>query len=156
MRDSRNQNLQQERPEVSKGLLDYIHWFGALFLMCYDPVDEEILVDICIAGMLIKYRPYMENLQLPSFTKLVGFARKTNVSLRKPIKSSTSHTPNVSKPPWKWESKKRSIFHDKVAKVKLVIKNATRERQAKQCIGPKRKWPSLWAMKIQWKMKHEV
>ena len=39
--------------------------------MCYDPVEEERLVDIFIADMLYEYRPYLENLQIPSFTRLV-------------------------------------------------------------------------------------
>ena len=55
-------DLQQERQRVSKGLLDYICRFRDLSLICYDPVEEEKLVFICIAGMLFEYCPYLENL----------------------------------------------------------------------------------------------
>ena len=47
--------------------------------MCYDPIEEERLVDICIAGMLFEYHLYLENFQITSFKRLVEFARKTTV-----------------------------------------------------------------------------
>ena len=31
-------------------------------LICYDLVEEERLVDICIASVLYEYHPYLENL----------------------------------------------------------------------------------------------
>ena len=49
-------DLQQERQRISKGLLDYICRSKNLSLMCYDPVKEETLIDICIDGMLYEYR----------------------------------------------------------------------------------------------------
>lgn len=55
-------NLQQERQRISEGLLDYIHRFRDLSFMCYNPMEEERLVDIYIAGMLYEYQPYLENL----------------------------------------------------------------------------------------------
>ena len=55
-------DLQREKHRVSKGLLEYIHRFKDLSLLCYDPVEKEKLVDVCIAGMLYEYRPYLENL----------------------------------------------------------------------------------------------
>ena len=61
-------DLQHEKQRVSKGLLKYIRKFQALSLLCYDPVEDERLVDVCIAGMLYEYRPYLENLQISSFT----------------------------------------------------------------------------------------
>ena len=85
-------DLQQERQRISKGLLDYIRRFRDLSLMCYDPVEEEILVDICIAAMLYRYCPYLENLLIPSFTRLVEASRRTSISVKKPSKGSTSQT----------------------------------------------------------------
>ena len=82
-------NLQQERQRISEGLLDYIHRFRDLSLMCYDPVEEERLVEICIAGMLYEYRPYLGNLQIPSFTRLVKAFRRTSMSMKKPSKGLT-------------------------------------------------------------------
>ena len=55
-------DLQHKKQRVSKGLLEYFRRFRDLSLLCYDPVEEERLVDVCIAGMLYKYRPYLENL----------------------------------------------------------------------------------------------
>ena len=51
-------DLQQEKQKVSQGLLDYIHKFRDLSLICYDLAEEERLVDICIAGMLYEYCHY--------------------------------------------------------------------------------------------------
>ena len=55
-------DLQHKKQRVSEGLLEYFRRFRDLFLLCYDPVEEERLVDVCITGMLYKYRPYLENL----------------------------------------------------------------------------------------------
>ena len=55
-------DLQHKKQRVSEGLLEYFRRFWDLSLLCYDPVEEERLLDVCIAGMLYKYRPYLENL----------------------------------------------------------------------------------------------
>ena len=55
-------DLQHKKQRVSEGLLEYFRRFRDLSLLCYDPVEEERLVDVCIASMLYKYRPYLENL----------------------------------------------------------------------------------------------
>ena len=61
-------DLQHEKQRVFEALLEYIRRFRDLFLLCYNPVEDERLVDVCIAGMLYEYRPYLENLQISSFT----------------------------------------------------------------------------------------
>ena len=61
-------DLQPEKQRVFEGLLEYIRRFRDLSLLCYNPVEEERLVDVCIAGMLYEYQPYLENLQIFSFT----------------------------------------------------------------------------------------
>nr|POF03390.1 hypothetical protein CFP56_60579 [Quercus suber] len=38
-------------------------------------MEEERLVDICIARISLEYHPYLDNLQIPSFTRLVNDAR---------------------------------------------------------------------------------
>ena len=48
-------DLQHEKQRVSEGLLVYIRRFRDLSLLCYDFVEEERLVDVCIAGMLYEY-----------------------------------------------------------------------------------------------------
>ena len=48
-------DLQHEKQRVFEGLLEYIHRFRDLSLLCYDPVEEKRLVDVCIASMLYEY-----------------------------------------------------------------------------------------------------
>ena len=90
-------DLQQEKQRISEVLLGYIHRFRDLSLICYDPVKEKRLVDICISGMLYEYHLYIENLQIPSFTRLVEASRSTSMSVRKSSKSSTSQTTSAPK-----------------------------------------------------------
>ena len=85
-------DLQQEKQRISEVLLGYIHRFRDHSLICYDPVEEKRLVDICIAGMLYEYHLYIENLQIPSFTRLVETSRKTSMLKKKPSKGSISQT----------------------------------------------------------------
>nr|POF19375.1 hypothetical protein CFP56_57179 [Quercus suber] len=84
---------------MSEGLLDYILRFKDLSLLCYNPVEEKRLVDVYIFGMLYEYRPYLENLQILSFTRLVDASRRTSMSVTKPSKVSTSQTANAPKQP---------------------------------------------------------
>ena len=78
-------------------------------MICYGPVEEERLVDICIVGMLYKYHPYLENLQIPYFTRLVEASKRTSILVRKPTKGLTSQIPSAPRKPWKQESKKVEI-----------------------------------------------
>ena len=61
-------DLQHEKQRMSEGLLEYIRRFRDISLLCYNPVEEERLVDVCTAGMLYEYQPYLQNLQISSFT----------------------------------------------------------------------------------------
>ena len=79
--------------------MDYIRRFRDFSLICYDLVEEERLVDICTTGMLYEYHPYLENLQITSFTRLVEAFKRTRMLVRKPSKSSTSQTTNAPKQP---------------------------------------------------------
>ena len=92
-------DLQHEKQRVSEGLLEYIRRFRDLSLLCYDPVEEERLVDVCIVGMLYEYLPYLENLQIYSFTRLVEAVRRTSMSIRKPSKGLTSQIASAPKQP---------------------------------------------------------
>ena len=74
--------------------MGYIGRFRDLSLLCYDPVEEERLVDVCIIRMLYEYRTYLENLQISNFIRLVEALRRTSMSIRKPPKGSTSQTTN--------------------------------------------------------------
>lgn len=119
-------DLQQERQRISKGLLDYICRFRDLSLICYDPIDEERLVDIFIAGKLYEHPTYLENLQISSFTTLVEASRRTSMLVRKPSKGSTSQTTSASKQPWKQESKKVEVTM--VEESKKATKGRKRKR----------------------------
>ena len=102
-------NLQNEKQRVSEGLLEYIRRFRDLSLLCYDPIEEERLVDVYITSMLYEYRPYLENLQISSFTKLVKAVRRTSMSVRKPSKGSTSQAVNAPRQLWRTENKKVEV-----------------------------------------------
>ena len=78
-------------------------------MLCCDPVEEERLVDVCIIGMLYEYRPYLENLQISSFTRPVEVARRTSVSTRKPLKGSTSQAVSTPRQSWRGENKKVEV-----------------------------------------------
>ena len=102
-------DLQHKKQMVSEGLLEYIRRFKDLSLLCYNPVEEEKLVDVCIAGMLYEYWPYFENLQITSSTRLVEASRKTSMSVRKPSKGSTSQATNTPRQFWRREGKKVEV-----------------------------------------------
>lgn len=67
--------------------------------MCYDPMEEERLEDICMVGMLYEYWHYLENLQISSFTRLVEASRRTSALVKKPSKALTSQTTNAPRQP---------------------------------------------------------
>ena len=100
-------NLQHEKQRVSEGLLEYIQRFRDLSVLCYDLVEEERLVDVCIAGMLYEYQPYLENLQISSFMRLVEAARTTSTFVRKPSKGLVSQTISAPRQAWRRENKKK-------------------------------------------------
>ena len=83
-------DLQHEKQRVPEGLLKYIRRFRDLSLLYYDLVEEERLVDFCIAGMLYEYQPYLENPQISKFTRLEEALKRTIMFVRKPSKGSTS------------------------------------------------------------------
>ena len=109
-----------------EGLLEYICRFRDLSLLCYDPMEEERLMDVCIAGMLYEYQPYLENLQITSFTRLVEATRRTSMSMRKPSKGSTSQAMSALRQPWRKENKKVEVAV--VEEPKKVVKGKKRER----------------------------
>ena len=92
-------DLQHEKQRVSEGLLEYIHRFRDFSLLCYDLVEEERLVSVCIMGMLYEYWSYLENLQISTFTRLVEAARRTSMSVRKLSKGSTSQAVSMPRQP---------------------------------------------------------
>ena len=122
-------DLQPEKQRVSEGLLEYIRKFRDLSLLYYDLVEEGRLVDVCIVGMLYKYQPYLENLQISSFTRLVEAARRTCMSIRKPLKGLASQIVSAPRQPWRREYKKVEVAvkeeSKKMAKGKKKDKGGT-------------------------------
>ena len=97
-------------------------------MICYNPMEEERLVVISIAGMLFEYHPYLDNLQIPSFTRLVKVARRISMLVKKPSKSSTSQTIVAPKQYSKQVSKKIKVVM--VEETKRVTKGRKRERSS--------------------------
>lgn len=48
-----------------------------------DPVDEDVLVNVCLHGMSDEYRVFLENLMFSSFSKSMEASRHTNESIRR-------------------------------------------------------------------------
>nr|POE69226.1 hypothetical protein CFP56_74650 [Quercus suber] len=61
-------NLQHEKQRVSEGLLEFIRKFRDLSLLCYVPVEEERLVDVCIIGHNNPMEEEAENMASSSLT----------------------------------------------------------------------------------------
>ena len=95
-------------------------------MLCYDLMKEERLVDVCIPGMLYEYRPYLKNLQISIFTRLVEAVRRTSISVRKPSKGSTSQAMRALRQPWRRENKKVEVAV--AEQPKKVVKEKKRER----------------------------
>ncbi|KAL0008381.1 hypothetical protein SO802_009883 [Lithocarpus litseifolius] len=93
---------------------------------CDEVQEEERLVDICIASMLYEYHPYLKNLQIPSFIRLVEASRRTSMSVKKPSKGSSSQTISTPRQPWKQESKNVEVAV--VEEPKKAAKGRKRER----------------------------
>lgn len=64
------------------------------------PVDEEVLVNVCLHDMLKEYRIFLENLSFPTFSSLMEASRRTNVSKRRTSRPNTTSYPNsMMRPP---------------------------------------------------------
>ena len=83
-------------------------------------------MDVCIASMLYEYWPYLENLQISSFTRLIEAARRTSMSVRKPSKGSTSQAVSMPRQPWRREGKKVEVAM--AEEPKKVVKGKKMER----------------------------
>nr|POE55158.1 hypothetical protein CFP56_02160 [Quercus suber] len=99
-------DLHHEKQRVSEGLLEYIRRFRDLSLLCYDFMEEERLLDVCIAA-----------------------TRRTSISVRKPSKGSNSQIVSAPRQPWRRENKKVEVAMTeepkKVAKGKKRDKGGT-------------------------------
>lgn len=88
--------LSRTRQYSGEDLDVYVRRFRERALYCSDAVDEETLIGVCLHGMVNEYRVYLENLTFPSFSKLIEAARRTNESVRKPSRSTTSNHSGIA------------------------------------------------------------
>ena len=75
---------------------------------------------------LCEYRPYLKNLQISSFTRLVGAVRRTSMYVRKPSKGSTSQVVGTPRQLWRRKGKKVEVIA--AVEPKKVIKSKKKER----------------------------
>lgn len=64
----------------------YVKMFLKATLDCYDPVGEDILVDVCRHVMIEDYKIYVENLSFSSFFKLMEARTHMNEIRQKDLK----------------------------------------------------------------------
>lgn len=57
-------------------------------LDCVNPVEEEILINVCLHGINDEYRVFLEDLTFLSFSKLMKAASQTNELVRRTPKPS--------------------------------------------------------------------
>lgn len=65
----------------------HVKRFHEKALICCDPVDEEVLVNVCLHGINDEYRVFLENLTFLSFLKLMEASRQANETVRRTLKS---------------------------------------------------------------------
>lgn len=69
------------------------HWIVVI-------MDEEVLMNVCLHGMMDKCRVFLENVSLSSFSKLMKATRQTNESVRTTSRaSSVNHSNPIINPP---------------------------------------------------------
>lgn len=67
--------------------MDFVKRFREKAVECYEPIIEDRLVSMCIAGMVTEYKCYLENVSISTFSRLYEFARRTSASVRAPLKA---------------------------------------------------------------------
>lgn len=72
----------------------YVRRIQEKTLDCCNTVDEEVLVNACLHGMLDEYHVYLENLSFLSFFMLMEAARRTNEFVKRTSKWSCASRPN--------------------------------------------------------------
>lgn len=68
---------------------EYVKRFHEMALYYNDLVVEDVLLDLCLQGLIEDYIIYLENLLFPFSSKLMEAARPTNEPLRKTSRSSS-------------------------------------------------------------------
>lgn len=80
--------LERMRQHPGQDMDIYMRRFHERAIDCCDPAAEEILVDICLRGMMEEYHKFLENLSFSSLSRLMEAAMRTNESVRRTSRSS--------------------------------------------------------------------
>lgn len=73
-----------KRDSLGKDLDMFLKRFNKRALHCCDPMDKEVLVNVCLHGMMEKYIIFLGNLSFTSFSRLIEAARRTTESVAGP------------------------------------------------------------------------
>lgn len=71
----------------------YINLFEEILrkaLDCCDSINEEVLIEVCLLGMLKEYYIFLKNLAFSSFFKLMEATSHTNYVIRRTKRSSSA------------------------------------------------------------------
>ncbi|KAB2608649.1 hypothetical protein D8674_011817 [Pyrus ussuriensis x Pyrus communis] len=77
---------------------DFCYKFLRSSFDCYDKMDEETLVEICISNIIADYRVYLENIGISQFSRFLEVIRHTNLSVE----------PSTGK---SWKADKKKTYH---------------------------------------------
>lgn len=98
----------------------YVQTLHERAMDCSDPFDGEVLLNVCLHRILEEFRVLLENLSLSSFSRLMEVARRTNGSVRRTLRSSSTSCPSfmIRLPPRKrpivaLEKKRPSFKHER-------------------------------------------
>lgn len=75
----------------------YVTKFNEKELDSYNPVAKNILVDICLHGMIEDYRIYLKNLSFSSFSRLMEPVRWKNRTRQKDLEIQFSESMSKKK-----------------------------------------------------------
>ncbi|XP_028082072.1 uncharacterized protein LOC114283459 [Camellia sinensis] len=66
--------LCKEKQQESEDILDYVKRFQDKAVDCHEAVEESYLVQICLEGALSRYKMFLVNHKLPTFSALIEAA----------------------------------------------------------------------------------
>ncbi|CAL5386670.1 unnamed protein product [Camellia sinensis] len=71
--------LCKEKQQESEDILDYVKRFQDKAVDCHEAVEESYLVQICLEGALSRYKMFLVNHKLPTFSALIEAARNISI-----------------------------------------------------------------------------
>lgn len=86
----------------------YVKRFHERAFNYFHLVEERMLVDVCLLGMMEEYRIFLENLSFYSFSKLMELARHTNEQYYPVLPVDLARTPHHERGPLLQPSRKEN------------------------------------------------